>query len=242
MSQIKIIGESCIDVFVYCEAIRLAPDLPVPVLKEVHIEKNPGMAANVQRNIHSLSIKTDLITNPNWETFIKTRYVHDNSNHMFFRVDTSLQIKPIDFNNLELDTDIVIISDYNKGFLSESDIADICNSHPLVFLDTKKILGSWADKAAFIKINNYEFKNSEKFITDKLQNKIIHTRGAEGCDYQGINYPVKKIDVRDTSGAGDSFMAALVAEYLNTSDIVASIKSANIAASKVVQTRGVGVI
>ena len=242
MSQIKIIGESCIDVFVYCEAIRLAPDLPVPVLKEVHIEKNPGMAANVQRNIHSLSIKTDLITNPNWETFIKTRYVHDNSNHMFFRVDTSIQIKPIDFNNLELDTDIVIISDYNKGFLSESDIADICNSHPLVFLDTKKILGSWADKAAFIKINNYEFKNSEKFITDKLQNKIIHTRGAEGCDYQGINYPVKKIDVRDTSGAGDSFMAALVAEYLNTSDIIASIKSANIAASKVVQTRGVGVI
>jgi ribokinase len=161
---------------------------------------------------------------------------------MFFRVDKPLQIKPIDFNNLELDTDIVIISDYNKGFLSESDIADICNSHPLVFLDTKKILGSWADKAAFIKINNYEFKNSEKFITDKLQNKIIHTRGAEGCDYQGINYPVKKIDVRDTSGAGDSFMAALVAEYLNTSDIVTSIKSANIAASKVVQTRGVGVI
>lgn len=242
MSQVKIIGESCIDVFVYCEALRLAPDLPVPVLKEVHIEKNLGMAANVQRNIHSRSIKTDLITNPNWETFIKTRYVHDNSNHMFFRVDTSLQIKPIDFNNLELDTDIVIISDYNKGFLSESDIADICNSHPLVFLDTKKILGSWADKAAFIKINNYEFKNSEKFITDKLQNKIIHTRGAEGCDYQGINYPVEKIDVRDTSGAGDSFMAALVAEYLNTSDIVASIKSANIAASKVVQTRGVGVI
>ena len=109
-------------------------------------------------------------------------------------------------------------------------------------MDTKKILGSWADEAAFIKINNYEFKNSEKFITDKLQNKIIHTRGAEGCDYQGINYPVEKIDVRDTSGAGDSFMAALVAEYLNTSDIVTSIKSANIAASKVVQTRGVGVI
>jgi len=242
MSQIKIIGESCIDVFVYCEAIRLAPDLPVPVLKEVHIEKNPGMAANVQRNIHSLSIKTDLITNPNWETFIKTRYVHDNSNHMFFRVDTSIQIKPIDFNNLELDADVIVISDYNKGFLSESDIADICNSHPLVFLDTKKILGSWADEAAFIKINNYEFKNSKNFITDKLQDRIIHTRGAEGCDYQGINYPVKKIDVRDTSGAGDSFMAALVAEYLNTSDIVTSIKSANLAASKVVQTRGVGVI
>ena len=242
MPQIKIIGESCIDVFVYCEAIRLAPDLPVPVLQEIHIEKNPGMAANVQRNIHSRLIKTELITNPNWESLIKTRYVHDSSNHMFFRVDTLFQIKQINMDNLKLDTDIIVISDYNKGFLSENDIANICNSHPLVFLDTKKILGSWADEAAFIKINNYEFKNSQKFLTDKLQNKIIHTRGAEGCDYQGINYPVEKIDVRDTSGAGDSFMAALVAEYLITSDIIKSIKSANIAASKVVQTRGVGVI
>ena len=242
MPQIKIIGESCIDVFVYCEAIRLAPDLPVPVLQEIHIEKNPGMAANVQRNIHSRLIKTELITNPNWESLIKTRYVHDSSNHMFFRVDTLFQIEQIKMDSLKLDTDIIVISDYNKGFLSENDIANICNSHPLVFLDTKKILGSWADEAAFIKINNYEFKNSQKFLTDKLQNKIIHTRGAEGCDYQGINYPVEKIDVRDTSGAGDSFMAALVAEYLNTSDIIASIKSANVAASKVVQTRGVGVI
>lgn len=242
MSQIKIIGESCIDVFVYCEAIRLAPDLPIPVLQELHIEKNPGMAANVQRNIHSRLIKTELITNPNWESLIKTRYVHDSSNHMFFRVDTLFQIEQIKMDTLKLDTDIIVISDYNKGFLSENDIANICNSHPLVFLDTKKILGSWADQAAFIKINNYEFKNSQKFLTDKLQNKIIHTRGAEGCDYQGINYPVEKIDVRDTSGAGDSFMAALVAEYLTTSDIVKSIKSANIAASRVVQTRGVGVI
>ena len=85
-------------------------------------------------------------------------------------------------------------------------------------------------------------ENSQKFLTDKLQNRIIHTRGAEGCDYQGTNFPVEKIDVRDTSGAGDSFIAALVAEYLTTSDIVKSIKSANIAASRVVQTRGVGVI
>jgi D-beta-D-heptose 7-phosphate kinase/D-beta-D-heptose 1-phosphate adenosyltransferase len=242
MSQIKIIGESCVDVFVYCEALRLAPDLPVPVLRELHTEKNPGMAANVQRNIHSRSINAELITNPNWETVIKTRYVHDNSNHMFFRVDTSLHIKPINIESLELDSNIIVISDYNKGFLSENDIATICSSHPLVFLDTKKILGSWADEAAFIKINSYEFKNSQKFITDKLRSKIIHTRGAEGCDYQGVNYPVEKFDVRDTSGAGDSFMAALVAEFLTTSDIVESIKSANIAASKVVQTRGVGVI
>ena len=76
MPQIKIIGESCLDVFVYCDAIRLAPDLPVPVLQKIHTETNPGMAANVERNIQTRSISTELVTNENWDSFVKTRYVH----------------------------------------------------------------------------------------------------------------------------------------------------------------------
>ena len=83
MSQITIIGESCLDVFVYCDAIRLAPDLPVPVLQEIHVETNPGMAANVQRNIEARSVSTNLVTNKNWDEIVKTRYIHDGSNHMF---------------------------------------------------------------------------------------------------------------------------------------------------------------
>lgn len=75
-----------------------------------------------------------------------------------------------------------------------------------------------------------------------MNDKLIHTRGSNGCDFRGINYPVEQISVRDTSGAGDSFMAALVINYLRTADITSSIKSANRAASKVVKTRGVGVI
>jgi sugar/nucleoside kinase (ribokinase family) len=111
-----------------------------------------------------------------------------------------------------------------------------------VFLDTKKILGPWAEKAKFIKINDYEFNNSLNFLTEKLSSKIIHTRGADGCDFLGKNFPVERFDIRDTSGAGDSFIAALVAEFLITSDITKSIKAANIAASRVVRTRGVGII
>ena len=53
---------------------------------------------------------------------------------------------------------------------------------------------------------------------------------------------MERFDIRDTSGAGDSFMAALVAEFITTSDIKKSIMAANTAASKVVRTRGVGVI
>jgi len=242
MPQVKIIGESCLDIFVYCDAIRLAPDLPVPVLQKIHVETNPGMAANVERNINARSISTELVTNENWNSLVKTRYMHDKSNHMFFRVDTPQKIARINLNNLNFKSDFIIVSDYDKGFLAESDIEYICSSHPLVFLDTKKILGSWAEKAKYIKINDYEFKNSKSFLTDKLVSKIIHTRGVDGCDFLGKNFPVERVDIRDTSGAGDSFMAALVAEFLITSDIEKSIKAANIAASKVVRTRGVGVI
>jgi bifunctional ADP-heptose synthase (sugar kinase/adenylyltransferase) len=242
MSQVTIIGESCLDVFVYCDAIRLAPDLPVPVLQEIYVEKNPGMAANVQRNIDARSVSTSLVTNVNWNEIIKRRYMHNMSNHMFFRVDTPHNISRLDIQELKLESDVIVISDYNKGYLSESDIEYICSSHPMVFLDTKKVLGKWAEKASFIKINDYEYMNSKTHLTEVLSQKLIHTRGQEGCDFQGKNYPVEKCEVRDTSGAGDSFMAALVVEFLKTSKIEDSIIAANFAASRVVRTRGVGVI
>ena len=242
MSKIQVIGESCRDVFVYCDAVRLAPDLPVPVLQENRIETNPGMAANVQRNILTQLTSCSLTTNKNWNSVTKTRYIHEQSNHLFFRVDTPHIIEPIDNLELNLDADIIVIADYNKGFLNESTIEKICSLHDTVFLDTKKILGTWAKEAAYIKINDYEYTKSIPFITKSMSNKLIHTRGSKGCDFGGVNYPVEDISVRDTSGAGDSFMAALVIEYLKNSDIIASIKSANLAATKVVKTRGVGVI
>ena len=242
MPKIQVIGESCKDIFVYCEAVRLAPDLPVPVLQELRTETNPGMAANVYRNIVTQIASCEIITNENWETITKTRYVHDQSNHLFLRVDKPHIIKPFNLANLVLDSEILVISDYNKGFLSESIIEQICELHPLVFLDTKKILGSWAQKAAFIKINHFEFLKSQPFVNSVIMDKLIHTRGSEGSDFRGENYPVERVEVRDTSGAGDSFIAALVCEFLSSRDIIQSIRAANRAGSKVVRTRGVGVM
>jgi sugar/nucleoside kinase (ribokinase family) len=45
--------------------------------------------------------------------------------------------------------------------------------------------------------------------------------------------------VKDSSGAGDTFMAGLVVKYLKTSNIDESIKFANECARQVVQHRGV---
>jgi D-beta-D-heptose 7-phosphate kinase/D-beta-D-heptose 1-phosphate adenosyltransferase len=242
MKRILVVGESCRDVFVYCDSFRLCPEAPVPVLNIIDQRENPGMAGNVRRNIESISGKVDIHTNSNWYELTKTRYVHQETNHMFFRVDSTQKIEPADVSKIDFDYDAIVISDYNKGFLTPEDISYICDNHPSVFIDTKKTLGDWVSKAKFIKINDVEYKNSKQFLTKELSQKIIHTMGGMGCEYQGKRYPTKKVEVKDLSGAGDTFISAFVVKFLETDDVGESIKYANVCASKVVSQRGVSVV
>ncbi|MFA6502898.1 MAG: PfkB family carbohydrate kinase [Candidatus Paceibacterota bacterium] len=244
MKKILVVGESCKDIFVYCKAERLAPDLPVPVLSIAETNENPGMAANVERNIKSIYPAVTLYTNSAWETVTKTRYMHANTNHMFIRVDTDHHIPRVKVQDIPLgEYDLVAISDYNKGFLTEEDIRYICEHHDNVFMDTKKILGDWAVGAKYIKINNFEYERSKDTLPKALEDKIIYTKGDQGAFFRGKNYPVgKKVEVKDLSGAGDSFFAALLVQYVQTGDIEAAIRFANECASEVVQHKGVSVI
>jgi len=239
MKKILVIGESSRDVFVYCYALRLCPDVPVPVLNVIDQSENPGMAKNVQRNIKSLIGECDLLTNQNWYNITKTRYVHQKSNHTFFRVDSPHDIAKLNLDTIDYDYNIIAISDYDKGFLSEQDISQICKKHSNVFVDTKKVLGPWAGYAKYIKINDFEYKSSETKITSSLSDKIIHTMGSDGCSHRGKIYPVEKIEVKDVSGAGDTFMAGLVVKYFETQNIEQSIIFANKCASTVVKQKGV---
>jgi bifunctional ADP-heptose synthase (sugar kinase/adenylyltransferase) len=239
--RVLIIGESCRDIFVYCNANRLCPDAPVPVLNVINQQENGGMAKNVQRNIEQY-IECDIITNYNWYNITKTRYVHDKSNHVFFRVDSNDKIERIDLSKINYDYDIIVISDYNKGFLTEEDIQLISSKHDNVFIDTKKILGNWIKNCKYIKINDYEFNNSKNFITSEFSDKIIHTIGGDGCEFNGKQYKVNRVEVKDTSGAGDSFMSGLVIEFLKSGDIEKSIIFANKCASEVVKHIGVTII
>lgn len=241
--KILVIGESCKDVFVYCDAKRLAPDLPIPVLNVVRQTENPGMAANVFRNIKKLGGETSLVSNEGWENVTKTRYVDEKSNHHFLRVDSPHDFQPLELNlSIFNDCDVVAISDYNKGFLTEKIIRKICEYHPCVFIDTKKQIKDFAKSAKYIKINDFEYQKSKPFLTPELESRIIHTDGENGCYFGGKQFEVDKVEVKDVSGAGDSFFAALTVHYSETQNIEDSIKFANSIASEVVKHKGVTTI
>ena len=245
MSRILVIGDGCRDIHVYGRCERLAPDAPVPVFIPNYEKRNLGMAGNVYQNIVSMGLPAILKTNSiNIE---KKRYVHEETNHLFLRVDSGES--NIDrIANLTKEFirgfDLVIISDYNKGFLLEEDIKFICDNHDLVFIDTKKTLGDFCQKCAYIKINKNEFRASESFIRESAwaQEKVIVTLGSSGCRLGEKVYPVDKVEIKDLCGAGDTFMAALCVNYLKTRDIDQAIEFANECATKVVQLKGVNTI
>ena len=243
MKKILVIGDSCRDVFVRCNAPRLCPDVPVPVLNIINQTENEGMALNVQANILALGCPCDILTNSNWHLMTKTRYVHATSNHAFFRVDSPVSAERLAMVPRNLNYDMIVISDYNKGFLHEEDISLICSMYDNVFVDTKKRLGPWIRGARCIKINNSEYEASLPWIDSDLKDKIVRTMGNQGCEHKGVFYPVQEeADVRDVSGAGDTFLAGLCVRYLQEGDMETAIRFANKCASSVVRHRGVTVV
>jgi D-beta-D-heptose 7-phosphate kinase/D-beta-D-heptose 1-phosphate adenosyltransferase len=194
------------------------------------------MAANVHLNLKNLGIETDFVTNN--EQIIKTRYIDKRSGQHLIRVDDDVEVCQWSKNlPSPLHTyDAIVISDYDKGFLTYDlirYIIEMSNGH--VFIDTKKKDLAYFGKSnkVYIKINDLE----SRLAISKPTNLIV-TNGGEGASYNGELFPTRSVEVMDVCGAGDTFLAALTAQYLFTKDIEKSIIFANIAAGLTVQHRG----
>ena len=243
-----VIGDSCTDRFIYGECDRICPEAPVPVFNPVDTKTSGGMAANVYANILALDHDCDLMSNKS--SIVKSRYVDTKTNQMLLRVDEQ-DFTADRFTDCTVDYDMydaIIISDYNKGFVSNIDIAKICSSHEYVFVDSKKnFLTALSSDMKFLKINQYEYdKNREYFKEDNKQHnglwldKLIVTSGSNGCWYQRKRVPLRaEREARDLSGAGDTFLAAFVTSYMNNKDTLAAITFAQECASEVVSKKGV---
>ena len=244
--NLLIIGETCSDRFCYGKADRLCPEAPAPVFVPDKGLGNLGMATNVQKNILAIDEdihkgspyrnKVDLFTNE--AEGHKTRYIDSESNQMFLRVDTdSYPYCDKLPDNIE-EYDAVIVSDYNKGFLTDLNLKEIANRSQLSFLDTKKNFNiDWADSFTFVKINEKEFlENGWKY---HAKNAIV-TKASKGCSYNNKDYPIQNpSDVRDVSGAGDTFLAAFSYSYTATKNIETAIIFAQDCCQRVIRKKGV---
>lgn len=238
--KILVIGDSCKDIYTYGKCPRLCPDAPVPVFIPKYTVNKGGMALNVYDNVVSLGVECDLVTNTN--SIKKTRFVDDKTNQIIIRVDEGEEnTEEINVQYLDLNSyDGVIISDYVKGFLSEDSIRYICENHNNVLIDTKRLLGKYCSKAKFIKINEDEYNASKHLLPNlSLYSSLIITLGSKGCKYLNKIYPVKKVEIKDQTGAGDTFVAAFLTMFIKNKNIDKSLKFANDCSTYVVQKRGV---
>ena len=233
--RILLIGDSCTDVYVYGEVKRLNPEAPVPVLELKKELSTNGMAWNVYNNLLSFDADVYMLTNK--EKITKTRYIDEKSNQQILRLDVEGEVKQLEYELNEETFDALVISDYDKGFITQEKLFQLINwfDGP-IFVDTKK--NTIPGEGAYVKINESEFKNVTHYHPDNL----IITKGGEGAEYRGKLYPAEKVKVFDVVGAGDTFLAALTFAYLKYGSIEEAIPFANKAAAIAVSHPGTYVL
>lgn len=229
--KILLLGDNCVDVYQYGTVDRISPEAPIPVFKLAHKEQRPGMAANVAANLVRLGCNVSFTQGA---PSTKTRLIDIRSKQQIVRIDDDVQATPLELVGQIESCDAIVISDYNKGTITYELIEQIRAEYDgPIFIDTKKTDLARLE-GCFVKINQLEHSLS----TSSCSTMII-TLGSKGAFYQGNIYPAPEIEVTDVTGAGDTFLAALVYQYLKIKDIELAIPFAIRASAITVQHSGV---
>jgi len=236
--KIMLVGDSCYDEYHFGRVNRISPEAPIPVFDFSHKSIKYGMASNVYENLKKLGADVHLIT-----AFLETkkRFIDEKSGQQLLRVDEKNK-RDLDFETADdifthdLDSyDAIVVSDYDKGFLTYSAIEMLRKEYSgPIFIDTKKT-DLKAFEGCFVKINEVEYLKS------KTKNKdLIVTYGAEKVMWNGFEFRPPKVEAYDVCGAGDTFLAALAYKYVETgNDMKTAIQFAMRAAAVTVQKIGV---
>ena len=256
MKDILVIGETCTDEFVYGIVDRISQESPSPIFlssgKKISYQ---GMCSNVAANVRSISKNVNVSVVTNKDPIIKRRFIDSRHNVMTYRIDENDSTPRIDMSSLipYLTSDAVIVSDYDKGFISHDDLEHLVRLFDCPkFIDTKKIVSEkWAKGFDFIKINSDElFANLASHGTIEalldVCNELIVTSGSEGATlYSKGNekrFSGHNVKVSQVSGAGDTFLSGLATRFLETKDIEDAIKFANICSAIAVSKENISVV
>jgi len=236
LTQLKIllIGDDCVDTYVYGTVDRISPEAPVPVFEPKYEIVLDGMAGNVRKNLEALGCDVKFL---HGSTSKKKRIIDQRSKQQLLRIDNDTASDPITIESELPAYDAIVISDYNKGAVTYELVEDLRSRFKgPIFIDTKK-----TDLARFngcyIKINKLEHKRATSLPDDRW---LIVTHGSDGAVWNGWVFPAEVVgDVTDVTGAGDTFLAAFAYEFLIQQFVQAAIKFAIRASGITVQHVGV---
>ena len=233
--KILLIGDACVDTYVYGTVDRISPEAPVPVFEPTYEIVKDGMAGNVAKNLEALGCAVNFL---HGKTSKKKRIIDQRSKQQLLRIDNDDLSDPITIDS-ELPNiyDAIVISDYNKGAVSYELVEDLRSRFKgPIFIDTKK-----TDLARFngcyVKINELEKKRATSLPDNKW---LIVTHGSNGAVWNGCVFPAEIAgDVTDVTGAGDTFLSAFAYEFLIQEYVQAAVKFAIKASGITVQHVGV---
>ena len=227
--NILLIGDAGDDVYTYGYVNRISPEAPVPVFQPHYTINHDGMAGNVRKNLEALGCTVNFL---HGEVSKKNRLIDHRSKQQLLRIDHDVESKPITF-----ETAIPPVYDAIVGTVDYQLVEDLVKEVNVpVFVDTKKTdLARLA--GCYIKINALE-KSRATSLPDS--DHLIVTHGDNGAEWNGWVYPAEIAgDVTDVCGAGDTFLASLVYQFLVTNSMPDAIKFANKASAVTVQHVGV---
>ena len=220
----------------------------------------------------------NLIIDKNRCTTKKTRYVCENQ--QILRVDNEIE-SPISevletkiiklLKNKINDYDVIVLSDYNKGVLTDTLIKKIIkiaqHFKKILIVDPKKKDFSVYAGATFItpnikelksSVNTFDInsKNNDDNLVIKLSKQIINkfkfkavitTRSSDGISVvtdvgSFFHLPSEAKEVFDVSGAGDTVLAYLSTSISKGKSLESSVKISNIAAGLAVGKFGTSVV
>jgi len=292
-AHVLVVGDVMLDRYWHANANRISPEAPVPVASITDTHDRAGGAANVALNISALgskatllgaigedqegvnlqtllaseNIQTQLVAHPSIRTTSKIRIVSRNQQLMRLDFDDKAHECAADINaaftTLVANSAIVILSDYGKGVLTDTQsiIQEANKLSKRVIVDPKGSDFSKYKNASVITPNYAEFCavvgecDSEQEIYDKaeklcVQNNfeaLLITRSEKGMtlvmrDGEVTNFPAQKREVYDVTGAGDTVIAAFAMSLASDQDFKQAAYVANVAASIVVGKFGAATI
>ena len=232
--KILLLGDDCTDIYKYGSVDRISPEAPVPVFVPKYDIVKDGMAGNVRKNLEALGCEVKFLHS---ETSTKTRLIDTRSKQQIVRIDKDVVSKPLTVEIPLDEYNAIVVSDYNKGTINYELIEDLRkNFAGPIFVDTKKTDLARLE-GCFIKINELEHSRATSFPTG-VPSGLIVTYGERGVVYGDFAFGARTVEVADVCGAGDTFLAALAFQYLNSKDMHIAITFAIKASAITVQHLG----